>query len=205
MKITTSIVIFGMLLFLLPGIQSQDLQIVQGNKTKTFKAGHLIKVDLPVKDSMDCKKCQKHSVVGRLISYENQILSLRVRFEGEPIIKNKKDIGTKGIVYKEKMEANWPVVDLSANTILGVTKQGTKKWKPINDGDMLGLTFTAVGLFLLAASTAEDESDKKDAHVQSGIVMTAIGLTMVTIFNRKTYEIENPTNSKVVHKTWNIK
>jgi|GEM_PF-2664659 len=205
MKLTTPLFIMAIVLFLVTGIQSQDLQISQGNKTKTFKAGHLIRVDLPVKDSLECKKCQKHSVVGRLISYENQMLSLRVRFEGEPIIRNKKDIGTKGNVYKEKMEAEWPMIEIPSTSILGITKQGTKKWKPLNDGDMLGATFVSVGTFFMLAAWAAEEEANQDALLGSGITMASIGLVMVAVFNRKTYEIENPLNTKIKHKPWTIK
>ena len=90
-------------------------------------------------------------------------------------------------------------------SILGITKQGTKKWSPLNTGDKLGLTYTMVGLTFLLVSTLDDGADNEDIHLQAGVTLTALGLAMVTIFNRKTYEIENPLNSTIKHKPWKIK
>jgi len=205
MKWTTSFMLTGLLLLLVTEIKSQDLQIVQGDKTKTFKAGHLIRIDLPLNDQPNCKKCPKKYVVGRLISFKNDSIHLRLKIESESITEKEKEVGAKAKLYKDKMEEAWPIVSIPANDVLGITKQGKKNWRPLNDGEALGITYFSVGaIFLVSGLLAKDE-ENESTLLGGGITMSALGLAMVAIFERKTYRTENPLSVKGKGEPWEIK
>jgi hypothetical protein len=207
MKSTTPLFILAMLLFLVSKIQSQDLQIQHGNKTKTFKVGHLIRVDLQSGLNLDCKKCTQKYMTGRLLSYSNDSISLRLKVEAEPIINPDKQIGESGRVFRQNEENSWPVIAIPSSSVIGITKQGTKNWKPVNDGDLCGSAFVLVGLLSLTAALYAEGEENSDALVGAGATMTGLGLAMITVFNRKTYYLQNPsnTNKKSKSKPWNFK
>jgi hypothetical protein len=207
MKSTTPLFIMAVLLFLVSEIQSPDLQINRGNKTKTFKVGHLIKIDEPTMIFPECATCPNTFAIGRLESFNNDTLLLRIKVQSIPTANNGKEVGTKGIVNKDKMESEWPVFIIPASSILGVTRQGIKKWKPVNDGDLCGSVFSVFGIIFLSAAIYADGEENTDALVGTGATMTGLGLAMMTVFNRKTYYLDNPlnTNQKSKSKPWSFK
>jgi len=207
MKSTTSLFILTIFLFWDSGIQSQDLQIQQGNRTKTFKVGHFIRVDLQSGLNLDCKKCTQKYMTGRLLSYSNDSIRLRLKVEAEPIINPDKQIGESGRVYRQNEENSWPVIAILSSSIVGITKQGTKNWKPVNDGDLCGGAFVLVGLISLTAALYAEGEENSDALAGAGATMTGLGLIMMAAFHRKTYYLENPPNTqaKETSQLWTIK
>jgi len=194
----------GIMLCITTCIEAQDLQLSHDSKSMTFKTGTLIRVDIPPGEGVLCDPCKNNFVVGRIISYNNDTLTLRIRFENEPIMKGEKEIGSKHSSFNEKNEQDWPVIEIPRKNIYSVTKQGTKKWKPINGGDMMGAAFTTVGLISLLAFVAEGE-ENNNVLLGTGIGMTAAGLIMITVFDRKAYHMETSPNKTVRDKVWIIR
>lgn len=190
---------------MISGIQAQDLQLTNGNLTKTFKTGKLIKVDIPPREGLGCDPCKNNYVIGRIISYSNDTLTLRIRFEREPIMATEKVIGSQFRDYKEKNEDDWPVIEIPKKNIYSVTKQGTKEWRPINAGDHLGVAYISSGLIFLLASLIAEGEDNQSTLSGAGVTLTVIGVIMITFFERETYHIENGQKNKPNVKTWNIR
>lgn len=202
MKSTILLFIIAVSLFQVAGIQSQDLQIQRGHKTKTFKVGHLIKIEEPTMVFPECNSCVNTYVIGRLESFSQDTLRLRIKVQSIPATKNGEEIGIKSLVNKDKMEKDWPVFKIKATSVLGITKQGAKKWKPINDGDMIGGALMGAGLVILLVPSFSEGEENKDELVATGATISAIGLVTAAVFNRKTYYVDNPKNTK--NKTWSI-
>jgi len=202
MKSTTSLFILSFLLFWVSGIQSQDLQIYYGDKTRTFKTGHLIRIDLPNDFNSQCKSCSKKFVVGRLISYFNDTIKLRLKAESEPILGNVKEIGTTNKVYTKKDETQWPIIEIPSSSAYAVTRQGRKNWHVMNYGDESGGALFGLGLYTLFVSWLAEGEENEDALVGTGITFMAIGATMVAVFNRKTYYTHSESQDKNKGKTW---
>jgi len=129
---------------------------------------------------------------------------LRVHVESSPLIADNKEIGRQGKKYKEKIEEHWPLISVPVSEIKAVTKQGTKNWKPLNDGEMLGLTFFGAGSFLLLAGVIS-EGESKENGIEGGIFAMGIGLGLMAIFERTTYYLDNSLNTGTKDKIWKIK
>jgi hypothetical protein len=199
------LVTVGIILIIISGSQAQNLQLTNGNQTKTFKTGTLIKVDIPPREGLGCDPCKNNYLIGRIISYKNDTLTLRIRFEREPIMAADKVIGSQVRDFKEKNEKDWPIIDIPKKNIYSVTKQGKKEWRPVNAGDGLGVAYFSTGLiFLLTSLVAEGENNQSSLS-GTGVTLTVIGLIMITFFERETYHIENGQNNKPNVKTWNIR
>jgi len=128
----------GIMICINLNIEAQDLHLNYANESMTFKTGTLIRVDIPPGEGVRCDPCKNNFVVGRISSYKNDTLTLRIRFENEPIMKEEKEIGSQYTSFNEKNEQDWPVIQIPKKNIFAVTKQGTKKWRPVNGGDMMG-------------------------------------------------------------------
>lgn len=205
MKLTAIFFITAILLLLATEIQSQDFQIVQDNKTKTFKAGSFIRVDLPVNAPKDCKPCPKNYVAGRLISFKNDTLKLQVRYEDQSISENGKEIGTQTKSYVDKKENEWPFLDLPKKEIWGITKQGTRKWTPVHPGDVVGGLLTFAGVLTGFSYFAANGENNEDALQETSLILIGTGIATSLVFNRKAYHTENDPDPKDKYKMWNIK
>jgi hypothetical protein len=126
MKFITPFFIVAVTWLQTSALHSQDLQIQRGNKTKTFKTGHLIRIDKPNLIYPECKSCPNEYMIGRLESFHHDTLNMRLKIHSISAAENGKEIGTKGIVYKKTAEKEWPIVKIPSSLVLGITKQGKK-------------------------------------------------------------------------------
>ncbi len=205
MKLLQSYLVVGILILVTSAISAQYLQITRYKKSVYFETGTLIRVDVPPKESLMCDPCPNNYVIGRIISYKNDTLTLHVFYESEPIMDAKHKIGYKVNYYEFKNEKSWPVFKIPKSNIYSITKQGENKWKPSNDGDLIGATFTILGLMGLSGALLARGETNSDNLVGVGLFFTGAGIIMITCFDRKTYHLENSPNLKDKEKTWNIR
>jgi hypothetical protein len=192
-------------LFVTPMVHGQDFQIYRDSKTKTFKAGHMIKIELPNDQNHGCRSCPKSYLVGRLESYHQDTIQLRLKFERQPVRGKENEIGTDARLYRDKMEKEWPVIRVPSSSIVGITRQGIKKWRPNNAGQIVGRSLFTAGMLTIIIPAMVDGVDNHDPVVVTGASMILLGSVTAAVFKRKTYYIDFPLNTKVKGKTWKIK
>jgi len=205
MKFITPFFIVAITLLQTSVLHSQDLQIQQKNKTKTFKTGHLIKVELTNRPDSNCNSCSLRYIIGRIVSYKKDTLQLQIKIENQPVVVNGQEIGNKELAFRDKMKEEWPFIRIPSSSILSITKQGIKHWNEKNAGDQVGIGVITVGLISLIAAAYTDDEQKNDSRVSFGVTTIAAGLITVAIFDRKTYYIENPLQTKTHGGHWRIK
>src|SRR5690349_20044602 len=99
MKFITPVFIVAITLLQPSVLNSQDLQLQHGNKTKTFKVGELIRIDLPVEASKNRYPTSKNNITSRLISCDKDSCKLQVQLENQVINRNGNAIGNQTINY----------------------------------------------------------------------------------------------------------
>ncbi len=187
------------------GLKAQYLQITRAKKSVYFETGTLIKIDVPPKESLLCNPCKDNYLIGRIISFKNDTLTLHVFYESVPIMDAKNKIGSHVNYYEFKNEKSWPVFKIPKSNIYSITKQGENKWNPSNNGDLLGASFTTVGILFLSAAVFAQEESNSDALVGAGAILAGTGLVMISSFHRITYHLENSPNHTNKQKVWNIR
>ena len=185
-------------------VHSQDLQIHQGNKTKTFKVGELIRIDLPVEESKNRYTTPKNNITGRLISCDKDSCRLQVQLENLVLKGNGNAIGNQTINYYSAKEKEWPYVSIPKKDIWGITFQGKKSLHVDHGADIVGSLLMYAGTLTAVSTLFASGEENEDELTNASVILFGTGAAMVLVFNRKTYRTNLAQHIKHVNKVWAV-
>ena len=166
---------------------AQDLQLSRNGKTKIIQAGSYIEISLPAAAQEPCDECPSHTMAGQMLGYENGILRLKVKSSAEPIVSDKKKVGSQTKTYTSGDAA--PVMEIPKDIILSVTKKGNKKVREGTTLRSVGAILTLLGAGHLTAwgvLKLTDDSDG-DLLLALGLAEFLSGIVLGTAFPQKTF------------------
>ena len=164
--------IFACLLFIVSTIQSQDITIQLGNKSKTFKAGTFLEIVQPASGTVPCEKCSHNILSGKLISYQHDLVTMVLYEKKEVLMNEGKNLGFRETSYAEDMPLN--SIDIPRGDILSIRQSGKKKLKTMTTGQTIATVIGFVGLGHLASIPFAGENGGLLAGVGASEVVLAI-------------------------------
>ncbi len=164
--------IFACLLFIVSTIQSQDITIQLGNKSKTFKAGTFLEIVQPASGTVPCEKCSHNILSGKLISYQHDLVTMVLYEKKEVLVNEGKTLGFRETSYAEDMPLN--TIDIPRGDILSIRQSGKKKLKTMTTGQTMATVIGLVGLGHLASIPFAGENGGLLAGVGASEVVLAI-------------------------------
>lgn len=165
-----SLCIFACLLFIFSTIQSQDITLQLGNKSKTFKAGTFLEIVQPASGAVPCEKCSYNVVSGKLISYQNDIVTMVLYEKKEVMVSEEKILGFRETSYVEDMPLS--SVEIPKGDILSISQSGKKKVRTTTTGQTIATVIGLLGLGHLASIPLADDN---------GDLLAAVGATEVVV------------------------
>ena len=169
-----SFLLISFLLCFTIGSKAQDIQLTSGSKTKTIHANTFIRVEIPIPRLEPCSDCAGRSVIGKLISYENGNLKIRVASSYESLLEEEYNIGYLYKKYSDKERQ--PILDIPREDLLSIMKLGNKRARERTTLESIGIVLLALGTANLISSPIGYESD-----TDTGNRLLAIGLTEMVI------------------------
>lgn len=166
---------------------AQDLQLSRNGKTKTIKAGSFIEISLPAPAQEPCEVCPSHAMAGQVLGYDNGILKLKVKTSAEPIVIDKKKIGSQTKTYTSGDGA--PVMEIPKDIILSITEKGTKRLREGTTLRTVGAILAMLGVGHLTASGIVELSDDGDGGMllAIGLAEFVSGIVLAGVHKQKTY------------------
>jgi len=152
------------------GIQAQDIQLQSGNKSKIFKAGTFLKIVQPAPGTVPCEKCSYNVLSGKLISYQNGVVTMTLKEKKEVLVTDGKTLGFRETRYTEEMPLSG--IDIPKEDILSIRQGGKKKLKDLTTGQAIATCIGLLGLGHLASIPLAGEN---------GDLLAAIGATEVVV------------------------
>jgi hypothetical protein len=180
----------------------QDMVLRNGNRHKTFKTGSFVRIVLPSRDIEPCDACEGNYVIGKIVSYRNDTLTLDAIQSGHMIVEGGKQTAFSDTRYTFKEGENR--VDIPESEILSVAHQGKKKYKETSTGQGIGYVALILGIGHLAAIPFADTN--RDVLAVLGLSELALGITLATSFDYKEYftSIDCPTASSSPEIIWKL-
>ena len=192
--------IFACLLFIVSTIQSQDITIQLGNKSKTFKAGTFLEIVQSASGTVPCEKCSHNILSGKLISYQHDLVTMVLYEKKEVLVNEGKNLGFRETSYAEDMPLN--SIDIPRGDILSIRQSGKKKLKTMTTGQTMATVIGLVGLGHLASIPFAGENGGLLAGVGASEVVLAIILGVSS--TPKTYitNVNCPDKPKNANQIW---
>ena len=127
--------IFACLLFIVSTIQSQDITLQLGNKSKTFKAGTFLEIVQPAAGTVPCTKCSYNVLRGKLISYKDGVVTMTLDEKKEVLVNEGKTLGFRETSYAADMSLTNTAIP--KEDILSIKQSGKKKLKTLTTGQTI--------------------------------------------------------------------
>ena len=194
-----TITLLAYLLLQVSGIQSQDIHLSLGNKTKTFKAGTFLEIILPAPGTVPCDKCSFNVVKGKLVSYQQEVVTMVLYEKKEVLVTDGKIMGYRETGYTKNMSiAN---IEIPKTDILSIAQSGKKKLKTMTTGTTIATVIGLVGLGHIVSAPLAD--DKAELLVGLGVAEVVVAIILGTTSSPKTYRThincpEQPKESKEI-------
>ncbi len=187
-------------MLLVSGIQGQDIQLQSGNKSKTFKAGTFLEIVQPAPGTVPCEKCSYNVVRGKLISYQDGIVTMMLEEKKEVLVSDGKTLGFRETSYA----ADMPLTNtaIPKEDILSIKQSGKKKLNTLTTGQAIATVVGLVGLGHLVSIPLAGDNGSLLAVVGASEVVVAIILGVSS--SPKTYvtHINCPDKPKSNDKIW---
>ena len=164
--------IFACLLFIVSTIQSQDITIQLGNKSKTFKAGTFLEIVQPAAGTVPCAKCSYNVLSGKLISYKDGVVTMTLDEKKEVLVSEGKTLGFRETSYAADMSLTNTAIP--KEEILSIKQSGKKKLKTLTTGQTIATVTALVGLGHLASIPLAGDNGSLLAAVGASEVVVAI-------------------------------
>ena len=164
--------IFACLLFIVSTIQSQDITIQLGNKSKTFKAGTFLEIVQPAAGTVPCTKCSYNVLRGKLISYKDGVVTMTLDEKKEVLVSEGKTLGFRETSYAADMSLTNTAIP--KEEILSIKQSGKKKLKTLTTGQTIATVTALVGLGHLASIPLAGDNGSLLAAVGASEVVVAI-------------------------------
>lgn len=164
--------IFACLLFIVSTIQSQDITIQLGNKSKTFKAGTFLEIVQPATGTVPCAKCSYNVLSGKLISYKDGVVTMTLDEKKEVLVSEGKTLGFRETSYAADMSLTNTAIP--KEEILSIKQSGKKKLKTLTTGQTIATVTALVGLGHLASIPLAGDNGSLLAAVGASEVVVAI-------------------------------
>jgi hypothetical protein len=187
-------------MFLVSGIQGQDIQLKSGNTLKTFKVGTFLEIVQPAPGTVPCEKCSYNVLRGKLVSYQEGVVTLTLDEKKEVLVSDGKPLGFRETSYAKDMSlANMPI---PKEDILSIKQSGKKKLKTMTTGQTIATVTGILGLGHLASAPLAGENAGLLAGIGASEVVLAIILGVSS--SPKTYvtHINCPEKPKTIDKIW---
>lgn len=159
-------------MFIVSTIQSQDITLQLGNKSKTFKAGTFLEIVQPAAGTVPCTKCSYNVLRGKLISYKDGVVTMTLDEKKEVLVNEGKTLGFRETSYAEDMPLN--TIDIPRGDILSIRQSGKKKLKTMTTGQTMATVIGLVGLGHLASIPFAGENGGLLAGIGASEVVLAI-------------------------------
>src|SRR4030095_13927728 len=124
MKLPHSFLIAGIILFIAPGIDAQDLLLVHGKKLRTIQSGSFVQIELPKQKVEPCKRCPLNLITGKLIEVTSDSIVIQVLESNENMVNQNENIGYNFKKYISEKEG--PITYISKDDILSIVLKGKK-------------------------------------------------------------------------------
>jgi len=200
MNTVTSTHILACLMLLVSGIQAQDIQLQSGDKSKTFKAGTFLEIVQPAPGTVPCEKCSYNVLRGKLISYQDGIVTMAVDEKKEVLVSDGKTLGFRETSYA----ADMPLTNtaIPKEDILSIKQSGKKKLKTMTTGLTIATVIGLVGLGHLASIPLAGDNGGLLAVVGASEVV--LGFILGASSSPKTYvtHVNCPDKPKNSDKLW---
>lgn len=188
------------LLCLIPGMNAQDLQLTADHKTKTFEAGTYIEVITPSPGIAPCEKCSYNVLRGKLVSYQNELLTLQLYGKKEVLTQDGTTLGYRITNYtKEMMPSNFEV---AKGDILSIKSIGKKKMKDHTTGQTIATCLGLLGLGHLASIPFAGENGDLLAGIGAAEVLVAVAIGVSSSPNTYVTNVKCPDRGKSSDKIW---
>ena len=192
--------ILAYFLFQVLGIQSQDIHLNLGSKTKTFKAGTFLEIALPAPGTEPCEKCSFNVVKGKLVSYQHEVLTMVLYEKKEVLMTDGKPMGFRETTYvKDKSIAN---IEIPKAEILSISQSGKKRLKTMTTGTTIATVIGLVGLGHIVSAPLAD--DKAELLAGLGVAEVVVAIILGVSSSPKTYRthINCPEQPKSSNEIW---
>jgi len=192
--------ILACLILLASGIQAQDIKLQSGNKTKTFKAGTFLEIVQPAPGTVPCEKCSYNVVSGKLVSYQDGVVTMTIDEKKEVLVTEGKTLGFRETNYAADMSLTNTAIP--KEEILSIKQAGKKKLKTLTTGQAIATAVGLVGLGHLVSIPLAGDNGGLLAAVGASEVVVAIILGVSS--SPKTYvtHINCPDKPKSSDKIW---
>lgn len=201
MNLQKTLCLLACWILLFSGLQAQDILLRSGDKSKTFKAGTFIKILQPAPGTVPCEKCSHNILGGKLISYQQGIVTMTVHEKKEVLMTDGKILGFRETSYVDDM----PLVnlDIPKSDILSIAQSGKKKLKSQTTGSTIATILAVLGVGHLASIPLADENAGLLAVVGASelVLATILGVSSTP----RTYitHMNCPDKPKNTSEIWN--
>lgn len=195
-----TICILACLLFLVSTIQSQDITLQSGNKSKTFNAGTFLEIVQPAAGTVPCEKCSYNVLSGKLISYQHDTVTMVLYEKKEVLVSEEKTLGFRETSYAEEMPLT--SVEIPKVNILSISQSGKKKLRTITTGQTIATVLGLVGLGHLVSIPLAGENGDLLAAVGATEVVVAIILGVSSTPKTYVTHINCPDKPKNKDEIW---
>jgi hypothetical protein len=183
------------------GLQAQDIELHRGNKTKTIKAGTFVKIVQPAAGTVPCEKCSHNILSGKLISYQQGVVTMKIHDKKEVLVSEGKTLGFRETSYADDMSL--ASVEIPKSDILSITQSGKKKLKTLSTGTTIATVIGLLGLGHLASIPLAGENGDLLAVVGAAEVVGAIILGVSSTPKAFVTHIDCPDKPKSANEIWN--
>ena len=165
---------------------AQDLELTVGSRTKVFKAGTFITVELPTPNQEPCEECPLTSMTGQLVSSVDGKINLKVRRSSEPLVELKENVGSLTKYYDH---GDQPVLSIPKEVIMSITKADSKSESATTAGVLVGtlLVWAGTGHLISSPIAGFKEDEKGGTLLWLGLSEVAIGAVLISAFQSKPF------------------
>jgi hypothetical protein len=200
MKPQKSIGILAILFCLISTINAQDLRLSSGSKIKTFKTGTYIEVTIPATGIAPCEKCSHNVLSGKLVSYQNGVVTMIQYDKKEVLVNDGKTLGFRQTKYTEEMPLS--SIEIPKGDILSVKQSGKKKLKDMTTGQTIATCLGLLGLGHLASIPFAGENGDLLAAVGAAEVVVALAIGVSSTPKTHVTNVKCPGQGKYPEKIW---
>jgi len=200
MSTRKSIYLFVYFLFHVLGIQSQDIHLSLGNKTKTFKAGTFLEIVQPTPGTVPCENCSFNVVKGKLVSYQHEVVTMVLYEKKEVLVSDGKTMGYRETGYTKDMSRT--TIEIPKADILSIAQSGKKKLKTMTTGTTIATVIGLVGLGHIVSAPLAD--DRAELLAGLGVAEVVVAIIIGVSSSPKTYRthINCPDQPKNSQEIW---
>lgn len=161
-------------------VSGQDLVFQADDKTKTIKANTYIKITMTPVGENPCGKCEVNSVIGKLLSSQNDSIQIKVRSSEMTINEDNRPV----LLYRRYQSKDAPVISIPKNNVLAVKQQGIHHYKEHTGGETLGQLLALSGGSYMIGSTGVEDDHNSNKMLAVGITTLILGITTAAIAER---------------------